>query len=78
MTRTFGVDLLNRSLLSDFLPMQVLRAAGIHLLNAVPPLRSLAMREGVEPGRGLRAFLGQLREEVGRQKPGRDQVEEHR
>ena len=78
MTRTFGVDLLNRSLLSDFLPMQVLRAAGIHLLNAVPPLRNLAMREGVEPGRGLRAFLGQLREEVGRQKPGRDQVEEHR
>ncbi|WP_281977454.1 UbiH/UbiF family hydroxylase [Pseudorhizobium flavum] len=78
MTRTFGVDLLNRSLLSDFLPIQMLRATGMHLLNAVPPLRNLVMREGVEPGRGLRAFVDQLREEVRRKKPGGDQVEKHR
>jgi 2-octaprenyl-6-methoxyphenol hydroxylase len=66
MSRTLGVDLLNRSLLSDFLPVQMVRAAGLHLLTAVPPLRNLMMREGVEPGRGLRAFVGSLREEIRR------------
>jgi Ubiquinone biosynthesis hydroxylase, UbiH/UbiF/VisC/COQ6 family len=66
MTRTFGVDVLNRSLLSDFLPVQMLRAAGMHVLTAVPPLRNLVMREGVEPGRGFRAFFEALRNEVRR------------
>ncbi|HEV7437888.1 MAG TPA: UbiH/UbiF family hydroxylase [Pseudorhizobium sp.] len=66
MSRTLGVDLLNRSLLSDFLPVQLSRSAGLHLLSAVPPLRNLVMREGVEPGRGLRAFVDSLREEVRR------------
>lgn len=55
-SRTAGVDLLNRSLLSDFLPVQVLRVAGLHLLKTLPPLRGLVMREGVEPGRGFRAL----------------------
>jgi len=66
MSRTFGVDLLNRSLLSDFLPVQMLRAGGLHLLTALPPLRNLVMREGVEPGRGLRAFVETLRNEIRR------------
>jgi 2-octaprenyl-6-methoxyphenol hydroxylase len=66
MTRTIGVDLLNRSLLSDFLPAQMLRAAGLHLLTSAPPLRNLLMREGIEPGRGLRAVVEALREEVRR------------
>lgn len=57
MTRTFGVDLLNRSLLSDFLPMQLARAGGLHLLTGISPLRNLLMREGVEPGRGVRDLL---------------------
>jgi 2-octaprenyl-6-methoxyphenol hydroxylase len=57
MTRTFGVDLLNRSLLSDFLPMQLARAGGLHLLSGIGPLRNLLMREGVEPGRGFRDLL---------------------
>lgn len=56
MSRTASVDLLNRSLLSDFLPVQILRAAGLHVLSALPPLRNLVMREGVEPGRGFRAL----------------------
>ncbi|TDK36594.1 UbiH/UbiF family hydroxylase [Rhizobium deserti] len=64
MSRTFGVDLLNRSLLSDFLPVQMLRAAGLHLLTSAPPLRNLIMREGIEPGRGLRAVLQSLRNEI--------------
>lgn len=55
-SRTVSVDLLNRSLLSDFLPVQMLRAAGLHLLSGLAPLRNIVMREGVEPGRGLKAI----------------------
>jgi 2-octaprenyl-6-methoxyphenol hydroxylase len=29
--------------------MQVVRAAGLHLLSAVGPLRRIAMREGLAP-----------------------------
>ena len=49
-SRTAGVDLLNRALLSSFLPVQALRAGGLAALSAVPPLRLLAMREGMTPG----------------------------
>jgi 2-octaprenyl-6-methoxyphenol hydroxylase len=46
-TRTFVIDMANRSLLSDFLPMQSLRAAGLHLIGSVGPLRRIAMRQGL-------------------------------
>ncbi|MCA6110680.1 UbiH/UbiF family hydroxylase [Bradyrhizobium cenepequi] len=49
MSRTFLIDLANRSLLSDFLPMQSMRAAGLHLIGSIGPLRRLAMREGLAP-----------------------------
>jgi 2-octaprenyl-6-methoxyphenol hydroxylase len=49
LSRTFTIDLANRSLLSDFLPVQALRAAGLHLIGAFGPLRRLAMREGLAP-----------------------------
>jgi 2-octaprenyl-6-methoxyphenol hydroxylase len=49
MSRTFVIDMANRSLLSAFLPMQSLRAAGLHLIGAFGPLRRLAMREGLAP-----------------------------
>ena len=42
-------DIVNRSLLSDFLPMQSLRAAGLHLIGSFGPLRRIAMREGLAP-----------------------------
>jgi 2-octaprenyl-6-methoxyphenol hydroxylase len=48
-SRTFAIDVANRSLLSDFLPMQSLRAAGLHLVGSFGPLRRLAMREGLAP-----------------------------
>jgi len=48
-SRTFAIDVANRSLLSDFLPLQTLRAAGMHLIGSVGPLRRLAMREGLAP-----------------------------
>ncbi len=48
-SRTFVIDMANRSLLSDLLPMQSLRAAGLHLVGSFGPLRRLAMREGLAP-----------------------------
>ena len=48
-SRTFAVDMANRTLLSDFLPVQSLRAAGLHALNALGPIRRMAMREGLSP-----------------------------
>lgn len=49
-TRTVGVDLLNRSLIAAFLPLEMLRGAGLHLLNIWPQLRHEVMREGLQPG----------------------------
>jgi 2-octaprenyl-6-methoxyphenol hydroxylase len=49
LSRTFAIDLANRSLLSDLLPVQSLRVAGLHLIGSVGPLRRLAMREGLAP-----------------------------
>jgi len=48
-SRTFAVDMANRTLLSDFLPLQSLRAAGMSVLKNVGPIRRLAMREGLSP-----------------------------
>jgi len=48
-SRTFVIDIANRSLLSDFLPVQTVRAAGLHLIGSIGPLRRLAMREGLAP-----------------------------
>lgn len=45
--RTNGVDILNRSLLWDFLPVDFLRGAGALAFGAIGPLRRALMREGV-------------------------------
>jgi len=58
--RTAGVDLLNRSLLSDLLPVQLVRAAGLEALRLAAPLRRLLMREGTLPGTALPALVGGL------------------
>ena len=50
LSREMAIDVANRSLLCDLLPMQSLRAAGMHLIGSVGPLRRLAMREGLSPG----------------------------
>jgi 2-octaprenyl-6-methoxyphenol hydroxylase len=49
LSRIFAIDLANRTLLSDFLPLQSLRAAGLHLIGSFGPLRRIAMREGLAP-----------------------------
>lgn len=48
-TRARGVDLANRALLSEALPIQALRALGFFLATRVAPLRRLMMREGLTP-----------------------------
>lgn len=49
VTRAAAVDLLNRALLSDLLPVQGLRGLGLYLLDQVPQLRRAVMREGMRP-----------------------------
>ena len=49
VTRTLAVDLLNRSLLSDFLPTHGARGLSIYLVDCVGPLRRAMMREGIMP-----------------------------
>ena len=48
-SRTTAVDLLNRSLLTDMLPVQALRSIGLYLASRVAPLRRMLMREGIAP-----------------------------
>lgn len=66
VARSTGVNLLNRSLLSDMLPAQMARGLGLSLLGRVPPLRSFFMREGLAPGTGLRGAAGDLWKQVRR------------
>ena len=47
-SRTVAVDLLNRSLLTDFLPLQALRGVGLYALDRIGPLRRALMRAGVD------------------------------
>lgn len=60
-TRTGGVDLLNRSLLTDFLPVQIGRAVFLSALRNISPLRGFVMREGLQPGGNLKALVDTLR-----------------
>ncbi|PCJ83011.1 MAG: 2-octaprenyl-6-methoxyphenyl hydroxylase [Hyphomicrobiales bacterium] len=46
-SRTYGVDLLNRSLLSDLLPVQMLRGLGLFAAGSIPSIRKSLMRQGV-------------------------------
>ncbi|TPI33121.1 UbiH/UbiF family hydroxylase [Mesorhizobium sp. B3-1-6] len=63
--RSGAVNLLNMSLLSDMLPAQLARSAGLNALGGFAPLRAFFMREGLRPGSGFRAIAGGLRKEVG-------------
>ncbi len=48
-SRILAVDLLNRSLLADFIPVQGLRGLSLYLVDRIGPLRRALMREGVAP-----------------------------
>ncbi|MGI9366417.1 MAG: UbiH/UbiF family hydroxylase [Rhizobiaceae bacterium] len=55
-SRTIGVDLMNRSLLTDFLPVQLVRTAGLSALGSVSLLRKIAMLQGL----GMERHVGGL------------------
>jgi 2-octaprenyl-6-methoxyphenol hydroxylase len=48
-SRTVAVDVLNRSLLTDFLPAQGARGLSLFLMDRIGPLRRALMREGASP-----------------------------
>jgi len=48
-SRRIAIDLLNRSLLTDFIPVQGVRGLSLFLLDRIGPLRRALMREGVGP-----------------------------
>jgi 2-octaprenyl-6-methoxyphenol hydroxylase len=58
-SRAVAVDLLNRSLLTDFLPVQGARGFGLYLIDRITPLRHALMREGVEPAAQPRLMRGE-------------------
>jgi 2-octaprenyl-6-methoxyphenol hydroxylase len=47
--RTNGVDVLNRSIMTDFGPVDAIRGAGAIALRFIGPLRRAVMREGIVP-----------------------------
>ncbi|HWK66763.1 MAG TPA: UbiH/UbiF family hydroxylase [Rhizobiaceae bacterium] len=71
LARTGAVNLLNMSLLSNTLPAQIARGAGLGLLGSLAPLRSFFMREGLQPGSGIASALGQMRPHFGSLANGR-------
>jgi 2-octaprenyl-6-methoxyphenol hydroxylase len=57
LARTGAVSLLNRSLLSNMLPAQLMRSAGLGVLGSFAPLRAFFMREGLRPGSGFSSIF---------------------
>ncbi len=49
VSRALAVDLVNRSLLTEFLPLHGARGIGLLMLERIGPLRRAVMREGVSP-----------------------------
>ena len=56
-SRVMTVDLLNRSLVSDLLPVHLARGLGLHALKAIGPLRRLLVREGLQPSLSAPALM---------------------
>ena len=53
LPRQLGISLMNRSLLSDVMLPHLARAAGLAAVSMIPPIRNLAIREGLSPSGGL-------------------------
>lgn len=54
LSRSAAVEIANRSLLSDLLPVQLARSLGMQALQTIGPLRRFAMRQAIAPGIGGR------------------------
>jgi 2-octaprenyl-6-methoxyphenol hydroxylase len=57
MTRTFGVDLMSRALLTSLGPLQAARGIVLHGLKSLPPLRRAVMRVGLSPPTELPSLM---------------------
>ena len=57
MTRTLGVDLMSRALLTSLPPLQAARGIVLHGLNSLPPLRRAVMRVGLAPPTELPSLM---------------------
>jgi 2-octaprenyl-6-methoxyphenol hydroxylase len=57
MTRTLGVDLLSRALLTSLPPLQAARGLALHGLSALPALRRAVMRAGLAPPTALPSLM---------------------
>lgn len=66
LARAGAVNLLNLSLLSDMLPAQLARSAGLGVVGGFAPIRALFMREGMQPGSGFARAFNDLREQIRR------------
>src|SRR5262249_17961191 len=64
LARSAAVEVLNRSLLSDLLPAQLARSAGLGLLHALSPVRAFFMREGMQPGSGVARIVSTFRDHL--------------
>jgi len=56
-SRGMMVDILNRALTSDLLPVQLGRGFGLHMINALPPVKKALMREGMQPSGALPSLM---------------------
>jgi 2-octaprenyl-6-methoxyphenol hydroxylase len=56
-SRVWTVDLLNRSLLSPYTTVQMLRGLGLFALSSIAPLRQKVMREGISPQGSLPSLM---------------------
>ena len=56
-SRVWGIDLMNRSLLAEFLPVHLTRGAGLAALKTFGPLRRWVMAEGMTPSFATPAMM---------------------
>ncbi len=62
--RTSGVDVLNRSIMTDFGPVDAARGVGAVALRLIGPLRRAIMREGILPPGPELSFTASVRDEA--------------
>ena len=56
-SRIWTIDLLNRSLISQFVPIQLARGAGLFALQSIGPLRRFLLREGIQPSHAIPSLM---------------------
>ena len=56
-SRVMTVDLLNRSLISGFLPFHLARGIGLHALKSIGPLRRYLVHEGLQPSSAVPTLM---------------------